>query len=110
MGYTWDDRSMVSRRKKYGITDFTPESQDLLCVIILKEKVRDNALDMIIHGKIKEAIENSCSYEWASLPPARHNQPIKSLSECLRIYSEFFKEEMEGKTDLHIKNGFLNGF
>ncbi|CNL04709.1 lysozyme [Yersinia mollaretii] len=110
MGYTWDDRSMVFWRKEYGITDFTPESQDLLCVIILKEKVRDNALDMIIQGKIKEAIENSCSYEWASLPPARHNQPIKSLSECLRVYSEFFKEEMEGKTDLHIKNGFLNGF
>lgn len=96
--------------KKYGIIDFTPESQDLLCVVILKEKVRDNALDMIIYDKIKDAIENGCSYEWASLPSGRHGQPIKSLSECLRVYNVFLKEEMEGKTNLHIKNGFLNDF
>ncbi|WP_230492957.1 glycoside hydrolase family 24 protein, partial [Martelella alba] len=108
MGYTWDDRSTVFWRKKYGIVDFTPESQDLLCVVILKEKVRNNGLNLIIHNKINDAIQNSCSYEWASLPPGRHSQPIKSISECLRIYDEFFKEEMEGKTDLYIKYGFLN--
>lgn len=110
MGYTWEDRSTVYWRKEYSIADFSPESQDLLCVVILKEKVRDNALNMIIHGMIKEAIENSCSYEWASLPPGRHGQPIKSLSECLRVYDAFLKEELEGKTNLHIKNGFLNDF
>ncbi|MDY1038666.1 hypothetical protein [Lelliottia sp. CFBP8978] len=110
MGYTWDDRSTVFWRKQYGIADFTPESQDLLCVVILKEKVRDNALDLIIHDKIKDAIENSCSYEWASLPPGRHGQPIKSLSECLSVYNKFLKEEMDGETNLHINNGFLNDF
>ncbi|MES0320016.1 glycoside hydrolase family 104 protein [Citrobacter sedlakii] len=110
MGYTWDDRSTTFWRKKYGIADFSPESQDLLCVVILKEKVRDNALKLIIQGKIKEAIENSCSYEWASLPPGRHGQPIKSLNECLRNYDLFLKEELEGKTNLHIKRGFLNDF
>lgn len=110
MGYTWDDRSTTFWRKKYGIADFSPESQDLLCVVILKEKVRDNALKLIIRGKIKEAIENSCSYEWASLPPGRHGQPIKSLNECLRNYDLFLKEELEGKTNLHIKRGFLNDF
>lgn len=110
MGYTWDDRSTAFWRKKYGIADFSPESQDLLCVVILKEKVRDNALNMIIQDKIKEAIENSCSYEWASLPPGRHGQPIKSLNECLRNYDVFLKEELEGKTNLHIKRGFLNDF
>jgi muramidase (phage lysozyme) len=110
MGYTWEDRSTAFWRGQYGITDFSPESQDLLCVVILKEKVRDNALNMITQGNIKEAIENSCSYEWASLPPGRHGQPIKSLSECLRIYDDFLKEELEGKSNLHIKNGFLNDF
>ena len=110
MGYTWEDRSTAFWRGKYGIADFSPQSQDLLCVVILKEKVRDNALNMIAQGNIKEAIENSCSYEWASLPPGRHGQPIKSLSECLRVYNDFLKEELEGKTNLHIKNGFLNDF
>jgi len=110
MGYTWKDRSTAFWREKYGIADFSPESQDLLCVVILKEKVRDNALNMIIQDNIKEAIENSCSYEWASLPPGRHGQPIKSLSECLRVYDDFLKEELDGKTNLHIKNGFLNDF
>lgn len=106
MGYTWEDRSTAFWRGQYGIADFSPESQDLLCVVILKEKVRDNALNMITQGNVKEAIENSCSYEWASLPPGRHGQPIKSLSECLRVYDDFLKEELEGESNLHIKMGF----
>lgn len=110
MGYTWEDRSSAFWREKYGIADFSPESQGLLCVVILKEKVRDNALNMIVQGNVKEAIENSCSYEWASLPPGRHGQPIKPLSECLRDYNVFLKEELEGKTNLHIIHGFLNDF
>lgn len=107
MGYTWDDPSTVLRRKKYNIQDFTPESQDLLCVVILKEKVRDNALNMIIDNEIKKAIQSSCSYEWASLPPSRHNQPTKTLDECLKFYESFLMEELAGKTSLKIENGFL---
>ncbi|HHA1936155.1 TPA: glycoside hydrolase family 104 protein [Enterobacter ludwigii] len=110
MGYTWDDPSTVFWRKKYGISNFTPESQDLLCVVFLKEKVRGNALAMIIENKIKEAIEDSCSYEWASLPPSRHGQPIKSINECLEIYNDFLQEELTGKSNLHLSIGFLARF
>ncbi|NHV08878.1 glycoside hydrolase family 104 protein [Cronobacter turicensis] len=108
MGYTWSDPYTIILREKYGINDFTPESQDLLCVVFLKEKVLGDALNMIINNHIKEAIEKSCSYEWASLPPGRHGQPIKSLNECLKNYNSYLQEELAGKTNLHLKNGFLN--
>jgi muramidase (phage lysozyme) len=107
MGYTWDDVATKFWREKYNILDFSPSSQYLLCVVLLKEKVKNNALDMIINNLIEKAITESCSYEWASLPPSRHGQPIKSISECLSIYNKFFDEELLGKTDLHISNGFL---
>ncbi|MDK9605831.1 glycoside hydrolase family 24 protein [Lelliottia wanjuensis] len=110
MGYTWSDPATVAWREMYKINDFSPSSQDLLCVVILKNKVRNDALTMIIKDEIKDAIETSCSYEWASLPPGRHGQPIKSISECLSLYDRFLKEELNGLTDLHIKNGFLRGF
>lgn len=77
---------------------------------VSQEKVRDDALTKIISNEIIEAIEQSCSYEWASLPPSRHGQPIKSISECLSLYNTFLQEELNGKTDLHIVNGFLKGF
>ncbi|ELY3542257.1 glycoside hydrolase family 104 protein [Cronobacter turicensis] len=108
MGYTWSDPYTIILREKYGINDFTPESQDLLCVVFLKEKVLGDALNMIINDNIKEAIEKSCSYEWASLPPGRHGQPIKSLNECLKNYNSYLQEELAGKTNLHLKSGFLN--
>ncbi|WP_161969074.1 lysozyme family protein [Aeromonas hydrophila] len=76
----------------------------------MKEKVRGNALSMIVNNKIKEAIEDSCSYEWASLPPGRHGQPIKKIDECLSSYEKFLSEERLGKTSLFIKPGFLELF
>lgn len=69
-----------------------------------------NALNIIIHGKIKEAIEDSCSYEWACLPHGRYGQPIKSISECLDIYDDFFDKELNWNTDLHISYSFLKDF
>lgn len=106
MGYTWSDPSTEFWRKKYQIKDFSPQYQDLLCVVFLKEKVRGNALSMIKNNKIKEAIEDSCSYEWASLPPGRHGQPIKTIDECLSAYEKFLSEERLGKTTLFIGPGF----
>lgn len=110
MGYTWSDPATEFWRGKYKVSDFSPACQDLLCVVILREKVRGDALTMIINNKVKDAIEQSCSYEWASLPPSRHGQPIKSISECLSLYNKFLQQELNGNTDLHIANGFLKGF
>jgi hypothetical protein len=36
MGYNWDDSLNVAMRKKYGIKDFSPLSQDYYAVVLLK--------------------------------------------------------------------------
>lgn len=95
--------------KKYSIPDFTAESQDKLCVIILKHK-RAGSLDLITQNKIKESLEKYGSYEWASLPPGRYGQPTQTMEVALKKYDEFLKDELAGKTNLHIKNGFLKEF
>lgn len=108
MGYTWDDPSMVKARREYGIKDFTPFSQDLFCLILLKKK-RVGALDKIRHGDVRGALD-SLSYEWASLPPGRYGQPSKTMDEALSIFDEYLKQELEGKSDLKIPFGVTNDF
>ena len=95
--------------KKYSIPDFSAESQDKLCIIILKHK-RQGSLELITEGKIKEALEKYGSYEWASLPPGRYGQPAQTMDEALKKYQEFLNDELKGKTNLHLKKGFLKEF
>ncbi len=109
MGYTWNDVSVVRFRRKLGILDFTPQSQDKLCVALLKFKVRGDALELIVAGEIKKAIEN-CSWEWASLPPGRYGQPIETMEQALENYEKFLREEADGVSDLHLNPGFLREF
>ena len=108
MGYTWNDPKMLSYRKKYGISDFSPKSQDEFCVLILKYK-RKGALELIIDGDIDGALD-ILSYEWASLPPARYPQPTKSKSEVMSIYNKYLLEEISGETDLHLPIGYIKQF
>ena len=105
MGYTWNDPKMLSYRKKYGIGDFSPKSQDEFCVLILKYK-RKGALELIIDGDIDGALD-ILSYEWASLPPARYPQPTKSKSEVMSLYNKYLLEEISGETDLHLSIGYI---
>ncbi|WP_407904215.1 hypothetical protein [Escherichia coli] len=105
MGYTWNDPNMLSYRKKYGIVDFSPKSQDEFCVLILKYK-RKGALKLIIDGDIDGALD-ILSYEWASLPPARYPQPTKSKSEVMSLYNKYLLEELSGETDLHLPIGYI---
>lgn len=96
--------------KKYNIPDFTQESQDKLCVIILKHKRSSNFLDLITQNKIQEALEKYGSYEWASLPPSRYGQPNQTMENALSNYNKFLKLELLGKSDLHLKKDFLKDF
>lgn len=109
MGYTWDDNNMKIKRKTYGITDFTPLSQDLFCIVLFKDK-RKGMLNLIIEGKIELATSKYGSYEWASLPPGRYGQPNKTMKQALALYDKYLQEELAGKSDLHLKNGFLKKF
>jgi muramidase (phage lysozyme) len=109
MGYTWNDQDMINKRKTYNIKDFSQEGQDKFCIVLFKHK-REGMLDLIIKGEIKSATEKYGSYEWASLPPGRYGQPIETMEKALELYDQFYKEELSGKSPLHLKKGFLKEF
>ena len=95
--------------KKYNVPDFNQESQDKLCVIILKHK-RPGSLDLITKNQIKASLEQYGSYEWASLPPGRYGQPTQTMDVALAKYEEYLKDELKEITNLHIKKGFMKEF
>lgn len=62
---TWDEV-----KRKAGLSDFSPASQDLAAV----QKIRDRgALSDVIAGRLDAALAK-LSYEWASLPPWRYSK------------------------------------
>ncbi len=103
--------------KKYNIADYQPESQDKLCICLMKDK--KGIIELITGGKIEEAIRKYGSSIWASLPYKGDNsrydfdgkpQPATPMKKCLSDYDYFLKQELENKTDLHLKKGFLKEF
>ncbi|GKO76585.1 lysozyme [Klebsiella variicola] len=57
-------------RKKLGLKDFSPASQDQVALQQIKER---GALPLIDNGQIRQAIDR-CSNIWASLPGAGYGQ------------------------------------
>lgn len=74
---TWD-----RCRKALDLPDFSPESQDKAAVYLIQQR---GALLDVEQGRLREALEK-CSWEWASLPPSRYNQPTKSVEACEVIF------------------------
>lgn len=110
-----DDKDYV---KNHNIKGFDKESQDMLCVVIMKYKQK-GLLDLIINNKIEEAILGKGSNEWASLPKGNgesnytydgKKQATTLLGHCLNHYNTFLEEELKGVSNLHIKKGFLKEF
>jgi len=95
------------KAKKYNAKGFSQESQDKLCVAILKDDL--NVINDLQKNDIKEAISKS-SGTWVSLPGATAGQPTAKMQETLDYYNEFLKDELAGKSNLHIKSGFLKDF
>ncbi|SIS64931.1 Peptidase family M23 [Chryseobacterium ureilyticum] len=104
--------------KKYKISDYFPESQDKVCVIIMKHKQK-GLLELIISNNIEKAIRNQGSAEWASLPydgdTSRYEyegkqQPATPFKTCMEHYEKFLKDELKGISPLHLKKGFLKEF
>lgn len=84
---TWD--GLV---KQYGFPDFTPESQDLGAVALIKGR---KALDDVIAGRFEAAVAK-CNKEWASLPGSPYGQPVVTIEKAREIYKQaggFFADE-----------------
>ncbi len=133
MADTYD--GLATYRTKYNIPNFNQESQDKLCLVILKHSYTEkrpheffytksgekrpnrekfsnafgDIIQMIINNNFDKALLTS-SMCWASLPDAPYGQPTKTKEDCKGYYDKFLKEELEDKSDLHLKKGFLKGF
>ncbi len=94
---------------KYKLNGFTPLEQDKLALLILIHK-RKGLINDIINKEFSKGLRQHASYEWASMPPKRYNQPVKSFEEVAKRYKKYFEEELEGNTNLHLKEGFLKEF
>lgn len=66
--------------------DFSPAAQDAyaLWAIERKRKVGDD----VRAGNLTRAL-NRLSWEWASLPPARYSQHVRSMDEVLAKFAQF---------------------
>ncbi|WP_447044065.1 glycoside hydrolase family 24 protein [Vreelandella sp. H-I2] len=74
---TWDDLA-----KRFGLADFTPASQDLGAIHLVRQC---KALALIHDGRIRDAI-HACRKIWASLPGAGYGQRELATDELLSFY------------------------
>lgn len=76
---TWD--GLV---KQYGFKDFSPLSQDLGAVALVKQR---KALEDVIAGRFEVAVKK-CNTIWASLPGSPYGQPTVTLDAIRPIYED----------------------
>jgi muramidase (phage lysozyme) len=74
---TWDWAHRAA-----GVDDFSPESQDLTCIVLVKHR---GALADVIAGNIASAFAK-CAPEWASLPGAGYGQPENKLADLTAVF------------------------
>lgn len=77
---TWD--SLVS---KYHFPDFSPHSQDLGALALIRGR---HALDDVVAGNFDTAIAK-CNPEWASLPGSPYGQPTRTLEQARKVYEAY---------------------
>lgn len=69
-------------KKRLGLKDFSPLSQDLIALQQIRER---RALPLVQAGKIEEAIK-AVRKTWASLPGAGYGQHEHKLADLLAVY------------------------
>lgn len=85
---TWDGEA-----RRLGLSDFSPESQDLAAVDLI---ARNGALDDIAEGRFADATGKLGSV-WASLPSSTYNQPTRS--------AERFRQMLTSSLDDQVAQG-----
>lgn len=80
LGTTWSEVY-----ERYGLTDFSPLSQDLGAVGLL---VRRGALEDVVAGRFADAVRK-CRLEWTSLPGASESSAGWTMDKALAVYTEY---------------------
>jgi muramidase (phage lysozyme) len=121
---TWLWITSIGYAVRHKISDFTPLAQDKVGILLLRSRdfgrdrfeVKDSdtgdaisVLNLIVDNRMVEAIELA-SWEWASLPPGRHGQPIKSMKEAKELYYQYLEDENCHISDLKIGRNILKEF
>lgn len=76
-------RTWLEAAASVGLTDFSPESQDLAALFLIE---RRGALEDVIAGNFADAIQK-CNREWASLPGSPYGQPTKTIAQLTSTYT-----------------------
>jgi RHS repeat-associated protein len=67
-----------------GLSDFSPENQDLGAVILMQ---RRGMIDPLLSGNFAQAIKRG-NREWASLPGSPYGQGRRGMAQLQRVYKE----------------------
>jgi len=67
--------------KMLKMEDFTPESQDLAAIQLIKNA---KAYDLVVAGKWEESI-NKTNKIWASLPGSPYGQPTHKMTDAIKF-------------------------
>lgn len=68
--------------EKYGYSDFTPDTQDMMALHLISEA---SALDDVDEGRFNDAVVK-CAHIWASLPGAGYGQHENALNNLRAAY------------------------
>lgn len=74
--------------KASGMKDFTPETQDKIAISLIG---RTKALPLLKKGDMKGVFEQ-ISYIWASIPPSRYGQPVKTYEQLMYVFNTYFNK------------------
>ncbi len=68
--------------QKLGLTDFSPATQDAMCIELITEK---GALADVQNGNFSSAVAK-CAKTWASLPGSPYGQPTHDIATLASVY------------------------
>jgi muramidase (phage lysozyme) len=82
--YQFLARTWTALVAQYQFPDFSPESQDLgACALIMGR----GAIPALLAGRLDEAVR-LCNREWASLPGSPYGQPVVTLEQFTKHFTE----------------------
>ncbi|HYD63130.1 MAG TPA: glycoside hydrolase family 104 protein [Noviherbaspirillum sp.] len=79
--YQFLDKTWNSVSKQYGLKDFSPRSQDIAALALIKQR---GALGDVMAGRFDAAIAK-CNKEWASLPGSPYGQPTLTYAKARQV-------------------------